>query len=237
MLAKFVEKIAEMRKVETFNINGETYSTEKLYRVAPYVDRPEPFTVSGLDSICKLIREEHDNYDRPMIVSVDDYRSVSVHTTLLNDRSRDKLYRAVADVPGFREGYYDAEQMIIKLRSLFHPSDDVNYLLDILSRIDIENGVSTTDNGVSQTVTAKQGVSLKENVILRPRVSLKPFRTFLEVEQPESEYILRVNDSGTIGLFEADGGVWKLEAKRNIAAFFEKELADFIASKKVIVMY
>lgn len=237
MLAKFVEKIAEMRKTETFNINGDTYSTDNLHRIAPHVDRPDTFTVSGLDSICKLIREEHDNYDCPMIVSVDDYRSVSVHTALLHDLSRDKLYRAVADVPGFREGYYGAEEMIIKLRSLFHPSDDVNYLLDILGRIDIENGVTTTDNGVSQTVTAKQGVSLKENVMLRPRVELKPFRTFLEVAQPESEFILRVNDKGNIGLFEADGGVWKLEAKRNIAAYFEKELADFISDKKVIVMY
>ena len=68
-------------------------------------------------------------------------------------------------------------------------------------------------------------------------MELKPFRTFLEVAQPESEFILRVNDKGNIGLFEADGGVWKLEAKRNIAAYFEKELADFISDKKVIVMY
>lgn len=237
MLAKFVDKIAELRKTETFEINGDTYSTDQLHRVDPHVDRPTVFTVSGLDSICKLIREEGKNYDCPMIISVNDYRSVSVHTALLGDLSRDKLYQATADVPGFREGYRGAEEMIIMLRSLFHPSADVDYLLDILSRIDMENGVTTTDNGVSQTVTAKQGVSLKESITLRPRVELKPFRTFLEVEQPESEFILRVNEHGNIGLFEADGGVWKLEAKRSIAAFFEKELADLIEANTVIVMY
>ena len=39
-----------------------------------------------------------------------------------------------------------------------------------------------------------------------------------------------------IGFFEADGGVWKLEAKRNIADYFEKNLKDLIEAGKVVVM-
>ena len=35
---------------------------------------------------------------------------------------------------------------------------------------------------------------------------------------------------------EADGGVWKLEAKRNIADYFEKNLKDLIEAGKVVVM-
>ena len=90
---------------------------------------------------------------------------------------------------------------------------------------------------MTQTVTARQGIALNEKVAIKPRVSLQPFRTFLEVGQPESEFLLRINEQGNIGLFEADGGVWKLEAKRNVAAYFERELADLIESKRVVVMF
>ena len=73
-------------------------------------------------------------------------------------------------------------------------------------------------------------------VEVRPRVQLRPFRTFLEVEQPESEFLLRVDADKGIGLFEADGGVWKLEAKRNIADYFASHLADLIDAGQVVVM-
>ena len=47
---------------------------------------------------------------------------------------------------------------------------------------------------------------------------------------------LRVDPNEGIGFFEADGGVWKLEAKRNIADYFEKNLKDLIEAGKVVVM-
>lgn len=237
MLAKFVEKLMELRKTQTFEIHGDTYSTEQLHRVKPHADRPDAISVCGLNSICKLIREEMDQVGTTLMVEVKDYETVSVFTTLLDDLSRDKLYVAKADVPGFRCGFRNAEEAIIQLRSLFIPNEGTSYLLDLLSRINTEQGVSTQDNGVTQTVTARQGIALNEKVAIKPRVSLQPFRTFLEVGQPESEFLLRINEQGNIGLFEADGGVWKLEAKRNVAAYFERELADLIESKRVVVMF
>lgn len=237
MLAKFVDKIVALRETKTFEICGETYSTDNLYRVAPHVNRPDAISVSGLNSICKLIREELGAVDTTLMVEVKDYQTVSVFTTLLKDFSRNSLYTARADVPGFRSGYREAEEAIIQLRSLFIPSEGTQYLLDLLSRINTNDGVSTTDNGVTQTVTATKGVSLKETIQLKPRVNLQPFRTFLEIQQPESEFLLRINEHGQIGLFEADGGVWKLEAKRNIAAYFELELKDLIDGGHVVVMY
>lgn len=237
MLAKFVEKITSLREIKTFEINGDTYATEPLHRVIPHVDRPECIRVSGLNSICKLIREELDIMASTLFIEVDDYETVTVFTSLLGDLSRDELYTAKADVPGFAGGFREAEKMLIQLRSLFIPNDDTSYLLDLLSRINMESGVKSMDNGVTQTVTAKKGVSLNETVQLKPRVKLQPFRSFLEVAQPESEFLLRIREDGQIGLFEADGGVWKLEAKRNIAAYFEHELKDLVDTKRVIVMY
>lgn len=169
-------------------------------------------------------------------VQAKSYKSVEVMTTYLPDFSRNILYRAEADVPGLRTGFRSREVALIELRSLFIPNEGTAYLLDLLSRMTDENSVSTKDNGVTQTVEARQGVALNALVEVKPRIQLQPFRTFLEVPQPESEFLLRVDPNEGIGFFEADGGVWKLEAKRNIADYFEKNLKDLIEAGKVVVM-
>ena len=96
--------------------------------------------------------------------------------------------------------------------------------------------MTTRDNGVSQEVEARTGVSLKQLVQVKPRVQLRPYRTFLEVEQPESEFILRLDNDGNVGLFEADGGMWKMQAKASIVAYFEEKLAEEVKDGKIVVM-
>ena len=96
--------------------------------------------------------------------------------------------------------------------------------------------VTSKDNGVTQQVETRQGVDLKAMVAVKPRVKLIPFRTFLEVPQPESEFLLRVDKDKGVGFFEADGGIWRLEAKSNIAKYFEKHLKDLVDAGNVVVM-
>lgn len=146
------------------------------------------------------------------------------------------VYRAEADAPGLHTGFRSREAALIELRSLFIPNEGTKYLLNLLSRMTDSKSVSTNDNGVTQTVEARQGVAINAIVEVKPIVMLRPFRTFLEVEQPESEFLLRVDPEKGIGFFEADGGIWKLEAKRNIADYFKANLADLIDDGKVVVM-
>lgn len=236
MLAKMIDKIVSLKETKTFEIGGRTYTDGHLTMVPIHVDRPECITVSGLDGICQLIRTELAKVGTTILVQAKSYKTVEVMTTYLDDFSRNILYRAEADVPGLRTGFRDRETALIELRSLFIPGEGTAYLLDLLSRMTDENSVSTQDNGVTQTVEARQGIALKERVEIRPRVVLQPFRTFLEVDQPESEFLLRVDAEKGIGLFEADGGVWKLEAKKNIAAYFAKNLSDLIEAGQVVIM-
>ena len=58
----------------------------------------------------------------------------------------------------------------------------------------------------------------------------------LQVAQPESMFLLRLKDGGNVGLYEADGGVWKLEATLNIAGYFEEHLKDLISAGRVVVL-
>lgn len=237
MLAQMIDKIVSLKETKTFDINGQTYTDRELTRIPPHVDRPECLTVTGLDSICKLIRTEIEMVDTVVMVQAKSYDTVEVMTTYLPDYSRNILYRAKTDAPGLHCGWRDRETALIELRSLFLPNDGTAYLLELLSRITDDNNITTKDNGVTQTVEARQGIALNAMVDIKPRINLCPFRTFLEVEQPESEFLLRVDASRGIGLFEADGGVWKLEAKRNIAGYFTAKLHDLIEANRVVVMY
>lgn len=62
-------------------------------------------------------------------------------------------------------------------------------------------------------------------------VKLKPYRTFLEVDQPVSEFIFRMKqdkyDGVLCALFEADGGAWKMEATERIKKYLESELKEY----------
>lgn len=236
MLAKLIDKIVTLKETKTFEINGQTYADAPLTRIPPHVDRPECIRVSGLDGICKLIRTELAKIDTVVMVQAKSHNTVEVMTTYLPDFSRNILYRADADAPGLRTGFRGREVALIELRSLFIPNEGTAYLLDLLSKMTDENKVSTNDNGVTQTVEARQGVALNAMVEVKPRVMLRPFRTFLEVEQPESEFLLRVDADEGIGFFEADGGIWKLEAKKNIADYFNTNLTDLIEAGKVVIM-
>lgn len=84
------------------------------------------------------------------------------------------------------------------------------------------------DTGVGQKAAIKKGVASLQEVEVPSPCRLMPYRTFTEVKQPMSSFIFRVKDNDRLGvscaLFEADGGAWKNEAKKNIKEYLEKEL-------------
>ena len=237
MLKEFAEYLVSLKTTNIFEVHGESYSDKQLMRIKPHVAHTQVLHVTGLDSIVKLVKTELPELPNvPVFVRVDGPCSVKVLSTLDAELDRDELYAASCDVPGFCSGFRSYDEAIIELRSRFRPSDDIDYLLDLLSRINKERGITTEDNGVSQTVEARTGISLKEMVSIRPRVSLRPFRTFLEVEQPESEFLLRLDNDGNVGLFEADGGIWKLSAKESILNYLCSALDGEISDGRVVVM-
>lgn len=237
MLKAMIEKIAEMAQPKTYEVDGKTFASKGLTLVEVPKHSPREIEVTGLDSVCKLVRHEADKVGMKLFIQIKSYREVAVFSTYGEEYRRFFLYKCTADTPTVTTGRFLAyENAVIELRSLYIPNEDTKYLLGLLGSISKESKVTSSDNGVSQKVEAKSGIALTSMVEIRPRVSLKPFRTFIEVEQPESEFLLRINDDGCIGMFPADGGVWKLEASRNVAAYFESELKDLIDVGSVVVI-
>lgn len=241
MIKEAIQYLVGLKDNKTYDIGGETYSDHELVRIAPHVDRPREIQVNGLSSISELIREEHDIFvdSLPIYIRVIDAREVAVFTSYDDMMARDALYRCSCDAPFFCPGWMEHDEAVIRLRSVFiqdGAESDLEYVMDLLSRISKESSVTSSDNGISQTVEARQGVALAQRVSVRPIVRLTPYRTFLEVNQPTSQFLLRLDEEGRVGLLEADAGRWKMDAKQAIARFFRGELTDLIESRKVVVL-
>lgn len=240
MIEKALRYLVGLKDNKTYVIDGITYSDNDLVRVTERKRYLECKTVNSLDAIVKLISAEYAIIDEqagdPLFIRVIDPKTVEVFTRPDQFQKRTYAYQAKCVDADFCEGWRDQQSAIIEIKSRFIPTEDSEYLLGLISRMKKEEGVRSDDNGVSQTVTAKSGVSLVAVEGVKPRLTLRPFRTFREVEQPDSEFILRLDDNGRVGLFEADGGIWRMEAKDNIAAYFETRLHDMVADGRLVVM-
>lgn len=241
MLKEFIQHIQETTQPLVKEIDGETFAIMgggSVTQIREEIDRPETLTLHSLDALINMVKSEAVLSELPLYITVPTHLTARCFGSFRSDERcfRQTYYEASAtDVPGFSGGFREHENAIIELRSRFVPNDGTAYLLDLLSRVNKDSSVSTSDNGVSQTVEARTGVSLKSLVPVNPIVALRPYRTFQEVEQPESDFLLRLDSDGRIGLFEADGGMWKLQARQSIAKFLTENLREEIEGEKVIV--
>lgn len=71
----------------------------------------------------------------------------------------------------------------------------------------------------------KTGVAKLNDVVVPNPVTLAPYRTFPEIEQPKSKFIFRMQSGPTATLFEADGGAWRNEAMKNIKVWLKTALS------------
>jgi len=132
-----------------------------------------------------------------------------------NENQQFKFATAKLQVNNFQFGtWFDLETFIVNMMSLFEQTKECDALIGMMANIANEHVVQNTDDKFSQTLQVKTGLTTKANEKIENPITLKPFRTFREIEQPESEFILRYQNRSGIeaALFEGDGGCWKLDA-------------------------
>lgn len=162
-----------------------------------------------------------------LIVAVEKNDEVCVWSENDELEHRTLLVDVKARIPELSFGrFLSSEQFNIMLQSNFIDDNDRGTLLEFASALKIENGAEIEDNGVSQVATVKTGVaSLAKGKAPNP-VTLRPYRTFSEVEQPASLFVFRIDKQANMALFEADGKRWIADAVGNIAAYLKEQLAD-----------
>lgn len=242
-LADAIQLILDKSRPVTVDVDGASFwadSHKEIRREVPEFPTMKVNTLGGLADVIRTERRGANLIDKmPFLVRVESHELVTVQSTVhwsVSRNVRQMLYMAENDNATFRTGEYSQEQMVIALRSMCQDGMDKEYLLELISRIDINTGVSITDTGLTQSVVQKVGAALKDEVPIKPIIRLKPYRTFLEVDQPESEFLLRVTKSGSIQLRDADGGAWMLEARRSIKEYLEGLLKDEVSEGSVVVM-
>lgn len=199
----------------------------------------ETLTTKSLSGLVGYLKSKFDEeYEAlgPFLIHVEGPTTVKVYSRLDENRKRENVIAAAASLKQFPYGeFIDSEQFIINVLSLIQRDETSEIIRQCASQIHIEGGGDLKDDGVSQTVTMKEGATLKKDKVPSP-AELRPYRTFLEVEQPKSPFIFRVDKYGRCALFEADGGLWRHEAMDNIKGFLNKELKTEIDSDYVTII-
>lgn len=217
-----------------FSVDSEGQTREVLPRITRAEDELRINTLSGLVGYIKanLERQESSFY-----LQIFDERTVLLKGVIDSDGGRETLVKASAIVPSFEyERWLSTEQLIISLQSKFVETVDSKILLSAVGNIKEENIKNTGDDGVSQQITMKTGVTTVAEAKVPNPVGLAPYRTFLEVEQPISDFIFRMKDGPTGAIFEADGGAWRNQAIVNIREYLIKELDEEIAAAKITII-
>lgn len=134
-------------------------------------------------------------------------------------RTREQFVEAVCSdlMKDFLGKFMTLEDFLIGLQVRFADADDRKRVLALLSNVKHETVKTAMDDGVTQIVQARAGVALVSDVAVPNPVLLVPYRTFRDVVQPSSLFVLRVQAGHAgglpqVGLFEADGGAWRLSA-------------------------
>ena len=217
----------DMSPVNMKEINGEHFTDRPMHRVS-YNPKASPISLNTLSSLIDYIKAGVDAFGK-MIVHVQSPTKVQFYSTLDDERKREVIAEVTAQVPDFRFGqFYDHESFCIGLQSKFVDDADRALLLKFAGTVEAGTVAEYGDDGITQKATIKTGIASKGEAIIPNPAKLKPFRTFMEVEQPESSFIFRMKDHGGIqcALFEADGGAWKLDAMTAIHIFLKENLED-----------
>ena len=218
----------DSQKTEVLDIYGKTYANRQLIRYdSP--ERAEPVRTSSLVSMVEYIARCSHEFpaDLKMLIHVVDPKTVRLISGLDKERKRECLFECRAETSEFSfEYWYDQERFLIELQANFQPNPDLNLLLKFSGNVEKQNTQSYSDDGTTQVATARIGVASKSDVVVPNPVTLIPYRTFQEVDQPASQFVFRLGnkEEPTFALFEAENNIWKNDAVSNIKLFFKESL-------------
>ena len=237
MIKEAIDKILELAKIETFAKGDQSYAKQKLVEITPpgFVS-PEVLTLNTLSGMVDYLQSLDEEMQQKVFLQVNDFNSVSLLGLLQpeNSNKRFTYARSQLAVSQFnfsqptQPAWYDLENFVIALQSQFVQTNKIDELISHLSHLANETVVDVKDDSFSQSYQIKTGITTKSQVVVTNPITLRPHRTFSEIEQPASTCIFRLKSKGGMqcALFISDGGAWKLDAINNIKNWLKKQLPD-----------
>lgn len=239
-----INKIIEMSEPHIHTIGEIEYSDKKLYPVDEDY-RADPIETATLSSVVSYIKDYSDtdgiHYTDYMIHIVGP-EQVSIVSNLTSERRRETIMNARAKGPRFSFGEYrDQESFIIGIKSMFvdDPKTDKDLVIQFAGTVTSGTVKEYGDDGITQRAQVKTGITTKQDAIVPSPCKLRPYRTFVEVEQPASEFVFRMREGRNgveSALFSADGGRWAIEAMQNIKKYLEEQFKKEKIAGMTIIM-
>lgn len=235
---KAIQDSVETKEIE---VDDELYVTRPVF-LPPKDPQPEPLCLNTLTGLVEYLKSAHDairQIENAWAVHVESHEKVRVIGASYGRFKQRDVYAVATAEDLFGNNSFDfdqfcqSENFIIAMQSLFIDDGQRAAVLRVVGNIKEEQVRETGDDGVTQTVIGRAGISRAAELEVPNPVILRPYRTFREVDQPASAFVLRLKQ-GTNGqmpscaLFEADGGRWKLDAIQNINLWLREHLPEAI---------
>jgi hypothetical protein len=241
MIKEAIDRILGLAPPTIHTVGNLEYTDKKLDLLYP--PGAKAVECSTLQGLVDLFTEDLDAVKPDeVLVHITSPTTVELISKDSDEHGRRRVW-AEATYPGcesFKFGtWHNPENFVISAQQGFQrvkvENDDgtfaldLDYMLQIASKITAENSTAHEDDGFAQRVAVKQGIALKAETILKPMVNLAPYRTFAEIDQVLSQFVFRARIGGEsvqLALFEGDGGRWKLGAVAAIKAWLAPKFGD-----------
>ena len=216
----------ELAAPNLIDVENRQYSDKKLSPI--FEPTPEPLVLHSLLSLIEYAELERPEEPIVHVISPLEVRLLSALRGPF--MQRDVYAVAKCKPPKFDFGrFVEHEEFMISLQALFEETPDRETVLAVVGNIADERVATFADDGVSQQVTVKSGITRKSEAKVPNPVKLAPYRTFAEIAQPVSPFILRMKQGSplpSVARFEADGGMWELEAISTIKKFLADKMGQ-----------
>lgn len=243
MIREFIQYLFERGAASTasreLDVDGKTFTTGAYKQLTAdprsfQFPLPPKLTVGTLSGLVDTIKSGFENLNKTsLLLHIINYDEVQLISTTSDDYGRRNVFATAKLATGnsFKFGQYmDHADFMIGLQTHFVVTPDSTHWTKLASNLTNEKVVTSDDDGLSQRVGVRQGVWAQGAVDVRPIVELAPFRTFRDIPQPVSAFLVRLknveNGIPQIALFEADGGLWQRYAMDSIKEFLQREDND-----------
>lgn len=229
----FVKEIAKHiteNKVERIQDHlGREYFTSAVHLVKG--PTPEPIEVSSLNGLVDIIESEC----LECSVFVESPSRV-VLKSALDSITRQRECYAVAKARGNNFPFgreMEIDDFIMKLQCNFVDSTAKTELIKLVSSITSSDIITAEDDGLSQSVITKSEISHKKvKKTVEPNITLKPYRTFREIDQPGDRFLTRTHKNGSslplVSLRSSGGNLWENDAVESIHEYLSSRLDEKI---------
>ena len=220
-------------KIQEVIIDGRSFVDRPIHEIGE--PHPEPFTVHTLDAVIKYCTEDPDGNKDKLVVRVDGPTTVIVMSKMRPDNTRECYVTCKAYGGGNFDRYLNQfsahEDVMIFLQTHFLFTDSKAELMRVIGKIDDSEAINVSDDGVSQNIIVKSGAAMREAQDMENPASLIPRRSFPEIILEQVAYIVRLQSKNEgvmpgVGIFECDGGNWKVDAVNKIGSYLADKLPD-----------